>query len=100
MKQKVQALSVCFFSITTAAMAAVTQVPAGANLQQYINAAQPGDTLVLQANATYIGNFTLPNNNGSSYITITSSDLASLPPAGVRVDPSYAPHMPKLMAPA
>jgi hypothetical protein len=99
MSQTLKSLGLYFFATLSPALAAVTQVPAGANLQQYINAAQPGDTLVLQANATYIGNFTLPNNNGDSYITITSSDMASLPPAGVRVNPSYAQHMPKLVAP-
>jgi hypothetical protein len=102
-----------FFVPMAAAVAAVTQVPAGANLQQYINAAHPGDTLVLQANATYAGNFTLPNLTSRSqqpatghpqdpragYVTITTSDMASLPPAGIRVSSSYAPHMPKLVAP-
>jgi len=34
----------------------ITQVPAGANLQDYINSASTGDTL--QLNGTYIGNFT------------------------------------------
>ena len=37
-----------------------TTIPAGGDLQGALNAAQPGDTLVLQAGATYTGNFTLP----------------------------------------
>ncbi len=42
-----------------------TRVPAGANLQDAIDRARPGDTLVLEAGATYVGNFTLPDKTGS-----------------------------------
>ena len=38
-------------------------VPAGASLQAAINAALPGDTLVLQAGATYVGTVLLPAKN-------------------------------------
>jgi hypothetical protein len=88
-----------FSACLAASTAATTQVPAGADFQQYLNGAQPGDTLVLQANATYSGNFILPLKSGNSFITITSSDLSSLPQPGIRVQPSDAPHMPKLVAP-
>ena len=37
-----------------------TTVPAGADLQNYINRARPGDVLMLEPGATYVGNFTLP----------------------------------------
>jgi len=83
-----------------AAHGAVVTVPAGGNLQQAINNASPGDTIVLQAGATYTGNFTLPNKGSSStaYITITSSMAASLP-AGLRVNPSQASLMATLAPP-
>ena len=56
-----------------------------------INNAQPGDTIVLQAGATFTGNFTLPVKSGTAYITIRSSAAdASLPAANVRINPSYA----------
>src|SRR4051812_37822941 len=54
--------------------------------QSAINSSQLGDTIVLQAGTTYTGWFTLPNKTtGSGWVTITSSALASLPAAGVRV---------------
>src|ERR1041385_268489 len=69
-----------FVVITTAfvlasfhAKAATLTVPAGGSLQSAINAAQPGDTIVLDAGAVYTGDFVLPNKSGSSYITIQSS---------------------------
>ena len=37
-----------------------TNVPAGADLQNYINRARPGDVLLLEPGATFVGNFTLP----------------------------------------
>src|SRR5512146_2029926 len=81
--------------------AATISVPAGGNLQQAINLAQPGDTILLAAGATFTGNFVLPAKNGTSYITIRSSAPdSSLPAAGQRITPAYASYLPKLQAPA
>src|SRR5437867_7115559 len=55
-------------------------VPAGGNLQAAINNAQPGDTIKLEAGATFTGNFTLPVKNGTGWIVIrTSASDSSLP---------------------
>src|SRR5262249_52739363 len=48
----------------------VVTVNAGGDLQAAINNAQPGDTIVLQAGATFTGNFILPAKSGSAYVTI------------------------------
>ena len=80
---------------TSSARAATITVPAGGNLQSAINSAQPGDTIVLEAGATYIGDFVLPNKSGSSYITIQSSRIGELP-EGVRVGPAQAPLLARL----
>jgi hypothetical protein len=77
-------------------------VPAGGNLQAALNAAVPGDTILLQAGATFTGNFVLPAKPGgsTSYITIRSSaGDASLPPANTRMTPAYAAHLPKIKSP-
>lgn len=74
-----------------------TSVPAGQSLQAALDAAQPGDTLVLQAGAVYMGPFTLSNKQGSGWITLQSSAVASLQ-VGVRVSPAEAGDMPKLEA--
>jgi hypothetical protein len=71
------------------AKAATLTVPAGGSLQSAINAAQPGDTIVLDAGAVYTGDFVLPNKSGSSYITIQSSRVGELP-EGVRVGPAQS----------
>src|SRR5438105_1675112 len=86
-------------SAATSVHAATVNVPAGGDLQAALNNAQPGDTIVLQAGATYVGPITLPVKSGSSYITIQSSALASLPPDGQRVTPAYAALMPKIVSP-
>ena len=78
----------------------VTVVPAGADLQAAINQAQPGDTLLLAAGATYVGNFVLPAKSGASDIVIRSSALAStLPGPQTRVSPADAARLPKLQSP-
>src|SRR5215213_4865239 len=65
-----------------------------------LNNSQLGDTIILKAGTSYTGQFTLPNKTtGTGWITIQSSALASLPAAGVRVSPSNAVNMPKLVAP-
>ncbi|HEX4299553.1 MAG TPA: hypothetical protein VH327_01650 [Gammaproteobacteria bacterium] len=78
----------------------VVQVPSGADLQAALDKAQPGDTLVLQADAVYTGPFTLrAKDPGGDWITLVSSDLAKgLPAQGTRVTPADAAHMPKLQA--
>jgi hypothetical protein len=76
--------------------AATIVVNAGGDLQSAINAAQPGDTIVLQAGATYYGPFTLPYKAGADYITIQSSAAAQLP-EGQRVSPSQSPLFARLV---
>jgi hypothetical protein len=63
-------------------------VPAGGDLQAALDAAAPGDAIVLQAGATYTGAFVLPNKSGSGWIVVRSSAEASLPPPGTRVTPA------------
>ncbi|MBI3680142.1 MAG: hypothetical protein HY235_07065 [Acidobacteria bacterium] len=66
---------------------------ASIDLQAAIIAAKPGDTIVLRAGEVYKGNFNLPWKEGSEYITIQSSKVDQLPPAGYRVSPAHAPLM-------
>jgi hypothetical protein len=70
--------------------AQVIDVPAGGNLQQALNAVQPGGTVRLAPGATYTGSFTLPAKNGTEYVVITTAN-AVLPSPGTRIDPSYKP---------
>jgi hypothetical protein len=75
-----------FLFLSTACAASPT------DLQARINAARPGDTIVLPAGSVYTGNFVLPSKSGSGTITITSAEAAALP-EGVRVKPSDRIHM-------
>src|SRR5947209_8970196 len=68
-------------------------VAAGANLQQAINNAHCGDTLLLQAGSTFTGNYSLPAKpcDDQHWIVIrTSAPDSSLPPEGKRISPCYA----------
>src|SRR5438445_5820152 len=77
---------------------AIIQVPAGGDFQAALNAAQPGDTIMLAAGATFTGPFTLPNKPGAGWIVVrTSAPDSALPLPGHRIGPSYAPVMPKLV---
>src|SRR5687768_8144719 len=73
-------------------------VPAGGSFQNALDMAQPGDTITLQAGATYTGNFTLRAKSGTGWIVIrTSAPDSSLPPEGRRITPAYASVMPKIV---
>jgi hypothetical protein len=76
--------------------AATIAVPAGGNLQSALTNAQPGDTIALDAGATYVGNFTLPNKGGSTFITIRTGGDAGLPAEGGRISPDQAPLLAKI----
>lgn len=73
-------------------------VNASGDLQAAINQAVPGDTISLQAGATFTGNFTLPNKSGTGWIVIrTSTPDSSLPAQGARVAPQNASLFPKIL---
>ncbi len=65
------------------------------DLQAAINSAQLGDTIVVQAGATFIGGFVLPAKSGTGEIVIQSSRVSELP-EGVRVNPSQSALFAKL----
>ncbi len=75
-------------------------VKAGDDLQAAIDAARPGETLLLEAGATFRGTFRLPKKVGAEFITIRSSARdAQLPQAGQRIEPArYASSLPKIVS--
>jgi hypothetical protein len=71
----------------------------GDDLQDAIDMAQPGDTIVLDAGGIFKGPFTLPKKTGTGWVTIrTSTPDKQFPVSGTRVSPSHAPLMPKLIS--
>src|SRR5687767_10564279 len=78
--------------------AATIRVPAGSDLQVALDSANSGDTLVLDAGATYIGNFVLRNRGNLEHITIISSQEALLP-RDRRVTPAAVVYMPTIITP-
>jgi hypothetical protein len=76
-------------------------VPPGGNLQDAINRAHPGDTILLERGAEYVGNFVLPARGPGSDepITIRTSGDSGLPARGERITPAAAPQLAKLRSP-
>jgi hypothetical protein len=74
------------------------RVGANANLQQALDAARPGDVLLLPPGATYVGNFVLRNTGatpngapaGGWIVVRTDVSDATLGAAGTRMTPSRA----------
>ncbi len=78
------------------------KVKAGGNLQAAVDSARYGDTIVLEAGATYVGPLILPYKEakGDDYITITTSNLSGISAEGERVKPViHARAMPKIVSP-
>lgn len=95
------ALCAVAFGVAAFSDSATVTVPAGGNLQEAIDRARPGDVLVLQPGATYVGNFVLPVKQGEQYITIrTAGEGDGLPRAGQRVLPAHAARLAKLQSPS
>lgn len=77
--------------------AATIYVSEGDNLQTALDAAKPGDTILLQEGAEFVGNFVLPVKTGEGWITVrTSTPDSVLPPDGVRIYPAQAPLLARL----
>src|SRR5688500_19716250 len=80
--------------------AATIYVADGDDLQQALNAAQPGDVILLAQGAEFVGNFVLPEKTGDGWITLrTSTPDAVLPPEGVRILPQHSPLLAVLRSP-
>ncbi len=76
-------------------------VKAGGDVQAALDKAKPGDTILLEAGATFRGALNLPNKAGADFITIRSSATdAQLPAAGERLDPTrFGSLLPKIISP-
>jgi hypothetical protein len=81
--------------LTASPARAITHlVKAGDNLQTVLNAAKPGDEIVLQAGAKFVGQFELPVKVAGPVIVVRSS--ASLPNRRIRPDDAHL--MPTLVS--
>lgn len=80
--------------------AATIYVGIGGDLQAALDSANPGDTIVLQEGAEFVGNFVLPVKTGVGWITLrTSAPDTLLPAPGVRIRPADAPLLARLRSP-
>jgi hypothetical protein len=76
-------------------------VSAGGELQAALDRAAPGDEIVLEAGATFTGNFVLPARPADGrWTTIRSSRMDDLPADGHRVGPEHAAAMPRIVDPS
>jgi hypothetical protein len=76
--------------VASGRQAAHVLVRAGGDLQAAIDRARPGDVILLEAGATFVGNFTLPATSGAGAITIRSAVPPLVMPRGTRVAPQHA----------
>lgn len=78
---------------------------AGDDLQAALRSSRFGDTIVLQAGATFTGPIILPfkgvgSGTDADYITIRTSDMSAIANDGERIKPAlHARAMPKIVAP-
>ena len=84
----------------------VFSVATSEDFQKALDAAKQGDVIQIEAGASLVGNFILPNktdspgNRSANWITIRSSAAdEQLPPEGTRITPAYSNAMPKLISP-
>ena len=93
-------LALLFFVRLSSLEAATVHVAAGGDLQAALNAAQPGDTILLQEGAEFVGAFVLPFKTGNQWITLrTAAPDTVLPATGSRIRPSHAPLLARLRSP-
>src|SRR2546422_7118273 len=79
---------------TVSLEADIINVPPGANLQSQIDAALPGDEIVLQAGAGFTGPFTLRAENGPREIVIWAGAASQVAPGGWGLPAEAGPQPP------
>lgn len=72
------------------------RVRSGDDLQAAFDRAKPGDTVVLEAGATFTGNFDLLPKKGKGWIYIQSSAVDQIAHSDQRTSPADASKMPKI----
>lgn len=91
-----------FFAVLAGPFAAAASgetitVRSGGDLQAALDQARPGDTISLEARATFTGNFVLPNKAGTQVITIrTAVPDAETALPGWRITPARAGALAKI----
>jgi hypothetical protein len=80
------------------------RVAAGDDFQVALDGAScnpEGSVLLLEAGATFMGNFRLPAKDCApgKWIVVQSAALSNLPPEGNRVSPAHAAQMPRILTP-
>ncbi len=73
------------------------RVASDGDLQQALDEARPGDSIVLTPGATYRGPFRLPRKEGDGWIVVRTG-ASAFPPAGTRAGPWSAHLMPRLVS--
>jgi hypothetical protein len=89
-------------SVLVAPVSATTRgVRRGEDLQRALDAAQPGDTILLERGAEYVGNFVLPArlSDDPREITLRTVSDRLLPDDTQRITPAYADNLAKLRSP-
>jgi hypothetical protein len=81
--------------------AATTTVRAGEDLQQALNGARAGDTILLERGATFTGNFVLPARSGSDArdVVLRTAGDTGLPAPGQRIAPHMSSRLAKIQSP-
>ena len=74
-------------------------VRSGDSLQAALDAARPGDILLLQTGAEFVGNFVLPVKTGDRRSSSGRPLRHRLPPSGARIGPAHAPLLARLRSP-
>ena len=82
---------VLLLAVVSSVQAETRNVRRGDNLQTVLNAATPGDIIILEAGAEFVGNFVLPVKAGEAPIVLRSTPSGALPAQGTRIRPAHAP---------
>jgi hypothetical protein len=74
------------------------RVGEGGDLQEALDRARPGDTILLAPGATFVGNYVLPRKDGAQDVTVRTA-TSSRPSPGTRIGPEASGSLARLRSP-